>query len=86
MASKHSTRALRQLSKQLVAPRVQQRTFVSALNATRPSMAAARKVAAPAVAQQTRGVKTVDFAGDKEVVYGKFSTHWVAPSPMRTAS
>ncbi|WPH01255.1 ketol-acid reductoisomerase, mitochondrial [Acrodontium crateriforme] len=69
MASKHSTRALRQLSKQLVAPRVQQRTFVSAFNVTRPSLAAARKVVAPAAAQQTRGVKTVDFAGDKEVVY-----------------
>ncbi|KAK0846511.1 Bifunctional acetohydroxyacid reductoisomerase [Friedmanniomyces endolithicus] len=48
MATQRSSRALRLTLRQASAPRVQQRTFVSA---------------------QTRGAKTVDFAGDKEKVY-----------------
>lgn len=66
MASRTFSRALRSpLAKQLRAPA--HRTFVSALNASaRPT--AARAVAA---AQQVRGVKTIDFAGTKEDVYGK---------------
>jgi ketol-acid reductoisomerase len=67
MASRTFSRALRSpLTKQLSAPA--RRTFVSALNASaRP--AAARAVAA---AQQVRGVKTIDFAGTKEQVYGEY--------------
>jgi ketol-acid reductoisomerase len=54
------------LAKQLSAPA--RRTFVSALNASaRPT--ATRAVAA---AQQVRGVKTIDFAGTKEQVYGEY--------------
>jgi hypothetical protein len=66
MASRNFSRALRSpLTKQLSAPA--RRTFVSALNASaRPS---ARVVAS---AQQVRGVKTIDFAGTKEVVYGMY--------------
>ena len=65
MAARTLSRAARsQLARQFAAP-VAKRTFVSAVNAaTRPVVA---RAAAPA--QQFRGVKTVDFAGDKEVVY-----------------
>lgn len=72
MASKNTTRALRYVAKQLSAPRVQQRTFVSAVNASKQTLRpAAQKAATSAFVQQTRGKKTVDFAGDKEVVYGR---------------
>jgi ketol-acid reductoisomerase len=66
MSSRTFSRALRSpLAKQLSAPA--RRTFVSALNASaRPT--AARAVAA---SQQVRGVKTIDFAGTKEDVYGE---------------
>lgn len=70
MASKHASRALRASLRQLKTPQVQQRSFVSAVNASRPSLQPALKAVSSAVVQQTRGKKTVDFAGDKEVVYG----------------
>jgi hypothetical protein len=65
MATRTLSRALRSpLAKQLSAPA--RRTFVSAINASaRPT---ARIVVASA--QQVRGVKTIDFAGTKEDVYG----------------
>lgn len=67
MASRTFTRALRSpLAKQLSAPA--RRTFVSALNASARPTAARAAVAA----QQVRGVKTIDFAGVKEDVYGMF--------------
>lgn len=70
MASKNASRALRASLRQLKTPQVQQRTFVSAVNAaSRPSLQPAVKAASGAFVQQ-RGVKTVDFAGDKELVYG----------------
>jgi len=70
MASKNATRALRASLRQLKAPQVQQRSFVAAVNATaRPGMVAAQKAVAASFVQQTRGVKTVDFAGDKEKVF-----------------
>jgi hypothetical protein len=49
---------------------VQRRTIVSALRASaaRPTI----RVAAAATSVQSRGVKTVDFAGHKEVVFGEF--------------
>ncbi|KAF2485235.1 6-phosphogluconate dehydrogenase [Neohortaea acidophila] len=64
--SRNATRALRTALRQLSQPRVQQRTFAVAANASRPSV---QKLATSAFVQQTRGKKTVDFAGDKEVVY-----------------
>lgn len=69
MASRTLSRAIRApLAKQLSAPA--RRTFVSAINASaRPT---ARAVAASAQQQQVRGVKTIDFAGTKEDVYGAF--------------
>ena len=66
MASRTFSRALRSpLAKQLTSAPAR-RTFVSALNAS------ARPTARAAVAssQQVRGVKTIDFAGTKEDVYG----------------
>lgn len=69
MASKHASRALRASLRQASAPRVQQRTFVSAVNAaSRPTV---QRVAPAPFVQQARGAKTVDFAGDKEKVFGK---------------
>lgn len=83
MASKHASRALRSSLRQLSTPRVQQRTFVAAVNAARPVV---QKAAVPAFVQQTRGMKTVDFAGDKEVVYGKAFAGLVNSESPLTAS
>lgn len=69
MASRQISRALRSpLAKQFNAPA--RRTFVSAINAAARRPAAKAAVAA---SQQVRGVKTIDFAGTKEVVYGKMN-------------
>lgn len=71
MAARYTTRALRGALKQCSQPRVQQRAFGVAASAARPML---QRAAAPAqFVQQTRGKKTVDFAGDKEVVYGMLS-------------
>jgi len=69
-ASRTASKAFRgSFAKQLTTPQVQRRTIVSALNAAaRPSVAKA--AAKPFAAQQIRGVKTVDFAGHKEQVFG----------------
>ncbi|KAK6435351.1 Bifunctional acetohydroxyacid reductoisomerase, partial [Oleoguttula sp. CCFEE 5521] len=70
MASKNASRALRSSLKQLSAPRVQQRTFVSAVNAaSRPTLLPAAKTATATFQQQSRGAKTIDFAGHKEKVF-----------------
>ena len=68
MASRPAARALRQTARQLAAAPAQKRTFVSALRA---GTAAAPKAAVTSQFQQTRGIKTIDFAGTKETVYGK---------------
>ena len=73
MASKNASRALRASLRQLKAPQVQQRTFITAVNASRPSLVPAQKATSAAIVQQTRGAKTVDFAGDKEKVFGEWS-------------
>lgn len=67
MASRNASRALRSSLAQLVKPAVQRRTFVAAANAVR---SAAPKAAVSTSFQQTRGVKTIDFAGTTEKVYG----------------
>jgi len=73
MASKTFVRTLRTASKQKITTpaSVQTRSFVSA-GAVRPVIAATSRTAftAPSVQQQKRGVKTIDFAGTKEKVYG----------------
>ncbi|QIW99910.1 hypothetical protein AMS68_005428 [Peltaster fructicola] len=67
MASRSASRALSSSLKQIRTPRVAQRTFVTALN--RPNTFAAQKAVAATASQQSRGVKTVDFAGHKEKVF-----------------
>ena len=70
MASKSFVRTLRAASKQKIpSGTLQKRTFSSAL-AARPAVAAPRAAYAAPVQQQTRGLKTIDFAGTKEDVYG----------------
>lgn len=67
-ASRAATRALRQLSRPAAH---QQRTFLTAaLNAGRQTAPKQLLPKATFAAQQTRGIKTVDFAGTKEDVFG----------------
>lgn len=71
MASRSFSKALRSpLGRQLASPAVQRRGFVAAMGALRTTALAGPRTAAPA-AQQVRGVKTMDFAGSKETVYGR---------------
>lgn len=71
MASKAFSKTLRApIARQLIAPRVAQRSYTVARSATR-AVAAARPALAGLSQQQVRGVKTIDFAGVKEDVYGK---------------
>lgn len=74
MASRNASKALRASVKQLTSPRVQQRTFVGAVNAARSNVLSASKPAAAVFSQQQRGLKTVDFAGSKEEVFGMDGT------------
>lgn len=71
MASKSFARTLRAVSKQTNAAKpVQKRTFSSAL-AVRPIAGANAKTNSFAASQQqSRGLKTIDFAGTKETVFG----------------
>jgi len=50
---------------------VPKRSFTSALTARPTVAAAARAPFTGPVQQQTRGIKTIDFAGTKEQVFGK---------------
>jgi len=69
MASRTLSKALRSpMAKQIATPFVQRRTFVAAINAASRPIVAKSAVAQ----QQTRGIKTVDFAGTSEIVYGTF--------------
>ena len=75
MSSRTASRALRSSIKQLATPAVQRRTFVSAVNAATRT---APKAAATLPFQQRRGIKTIDFAGTKETVFGmNFGTAFV---------
>jgi ketol-acid reductoisomerase len=72
MASRTLSKALRSpLGRQLASPAVQRRTMVSALSMARATAVTASRVAARPAQQQVRGVKTIDFAGSKEEVYGE---------------
>ncbi|KAG9876068.1 ketol-acid reductoisomerase, partial [Aureobasidium melanogenum] len=70
MSSRTASRTLRAALKQASRPAVQQqRTYLSAaLNAARTT-GVKQLPRASVAAQQVRGVKTVDFAGDKEQVF-----------------
>lgn len=71
MSARGFSSALRPAARQLTKNTVQRRTFVAALNAASRTSAVARPALARPVQQQIRGVKTVDFAGHKETVYGE---------------
>lgn len=72
MASRSFSRALRSpLSRQLISPAVQRQTFISASQYARVTLAAQLKPTVGTTIQQSRGLKTIDFAGTKETVYGK---------------
>ena len=79
MASRTFSKSLRAASRQLATPAVQQRAAYSVARSALRAAVTAR----PAVAaghQQVRGVKTIDFAGSKEDVYGKlFLNHSACP-------
>lgn len=67
MAQRAFTRALRtNVARQIAAP-VQRRTIATAFTAARVTVAVAPRI--PALVQK-RGIKTIDFAGVKEDVYG----------------
>lgn len=78
MSSKNLVRALRAASKQKIPSQsFQKRSFVSTV-VTRPAVVAnARAAFAGPTQQQTRGVKTIDFAGTKEQVFGMNSMHYL---------
>ena len=72
MASRSLSKTLRtSLARQLAAPAIRQQTFVTAVSRTRTTLPNAFNALACTGLQQTRGVKTIDFAGHKEKVYGK---------------
>ena len=74
MASRSFSKALRApLARQFVSPAAQRRTFVSALGVVRPGVASSTRAVFAGQIQQTRGVKTIDFAGHKETVFGRSS-------------
>lgn len=77
MASRAFTRALRtNVARQIAAP-VQRRTIATAFTAARATVAVAPRI--PALVQK-RGIKTIDFAGVKEDVYGmSISTECLFP-------
>lgn len=69
MASKTFARTLRTASKQKIGvAAIPTRTFVS-VQAVRPAVTKQAGLTAVPI-QQTRGVKTIDFAGTKEQVFG----------------
>ena len=72
-ASRSVSRALRSnIARRVVAPAVQKRSLVlAATSAAKAAVATApRRPPNAAVHIQQRGLKTIDFAGTKEVVYG----------------
>ncbi|KAL6721409.1 Bifunctional acetohydroxyacid reductoisomerase [Lecanora helva] len=83
MASRSFSRALRvPLAHQLTTPVIQRQALLSASKLARASIATPFKAAAASVIQQRRGVKTIDFAGTKETVYGRsqfteFIDRWI---------
>ncbi|MDA4133731.1 MAG: hypothetical protein OK454_11510, partial [Thaumarchaeota archaeon] len=81
-AARGFSKALRAPVARQLTSAAQRRTFVSALAAARATAVSSRP-AAPA-RQQVRGVKTIDFAGHKEDVYGTYrpAQCHVVPAPI----
>lgn len=75
MASRSFSKALRSpLARQLAAPAVQQQRAAYSIARSAVRAAATVSTRSTVAQQQVRGVKTIDFAGSKEDVYGKFLT------------
>ncbi len=73
MASRSFSKALRSpLTRQLVTPVTSRGISIAALKGTRAGVTGAVKAASGGPIQQIRGVKTIDFAGHKEQVFGNF--------------
>lgn len=71
MASRSFNRSLKApLIRQLISPTIQRRTIVGLTSHSRISSPSATIYPAVVSRQQTRGVKSIDFAGHKETVYG----------------
>lgn len=71
MASRSFSRALRSpLTRQLTSLVTQRRTLITASKYARAGLTAPLKPAVGAGPRQSRGIKTIDFAGTKEVVFG----------------
>ena len=86
MASRSATRALRSSLKQLATPIAHRRTFIAAMNAARPGAVAGPRAAVSLPLQHARGVKTIDFAGTKETVYGVHFFKWGGESTANLAN
>lgn len=72
MATRSFSRALRApLTRQLVSPTVQRRTLVALAGSSQINNTSASKRPVTISLQQSRGVKSIDFAGHQETVYGK---------------
>lgn len=71
MSARGFSNAVRPVARQLTTKSASRRTFVALSAAAKASAAVARPALAGRVQQQTRGVKTIDFAGVKEDVYGE---------------
>ncbi|KAJ4407275.1 Bifunctional acetohydroxyacid reductoisomerase [Gnomoniopsis sp. IMI 355080] len=69
MSARGFSNAVRPVARQLTTKSASRRTFVALSAAAKASAAVARPALAGRVQQQTRGVKTIDFAGVKEDVY-----------------
>ncbi|KAI9768790.1 MAG: Bifunctional acetohydroxyacid reductoisomerase [Geoglossum simile] len=70
MASRSFVKVVRApLARQFVSLAPQRRTFVSAFGGVRAAIAAPSKMVVAGPAQRPRGLKTIDFAGTKEIVY-----------------
>lgn len=80
MASRSASRALSApLARRLASPRLQQRSYVAARTLARATAAVARPAVGGPAQHQVRGVKTIDFAGVKEDVYGRPLARSMAP-------
>ena len=72
MASKTFKQALRSSTlRQLTSTVPPKRTFVTVLSKTRAVKSPASRASGIASTQQIRGIKNIDFAGEKEKVWGK---------------
>jgi len=76
MASRHSSQALRSLLSQLSRNSITNSSRLTPTLFSRAITTASTKIATKSTVthsiQQARGMKTIDFAGTKEVVYGMF--------------